>query len=131
MRGIVLLLLMAATAAAQSAPAAKKRFSVLCAACHGADGTGGERGPAIVGRSESRSHSLAELRDLIRNGIPAAGMPAFSLPAAQLDEIAAYVHALRSPASENPASGDAAKGEQYYFATHKNANSHIKREPNT
>src|SRR6185436_6821854 len=119
MRGILLATLMVASAAAQSAPAVKKRFSVLCAACHGADGTGGERGPAIVGRSESRSHSLAELRDLIRNGRPAAGMPAFSLPAAELDEIAAYVHALRSPASENPAPGDAAKGERLFFGAGK------------
>jgi PQQ-dependent dehydrogenase (methanol/ethanol family) len=127
MRGILLAFLIVASAAAQSVPAAKKRFSVLCAACHGADGTGGERGPAIVGRSESRSHSLAELRDLIRNGIPAAGMPAFSLPAAQLDEIAAYVHALRSPASENPAPGDAAKGEQFFFAAGKCADCHMIR----
>ena len=118
---------MVASAAAQSAPAVKKRFSVLCAACHGADGTGGERGPAIVGRSESRSHSLAELRDLIRNGRPAAGMPAFSLPAAELDEIAAYVHALRSPASENPAPGDAAKGERLFFGAGKCADCHMIR----
>jgi PQQ-dependent dehydrogenase (methanol/ethanol family) len=127
MRGILLAILMVASAAAQSAPAAKKRFSVLCAACHGADGTGGERGPAIVGQSESRSHSLAELRDLIRNGIPAAGMPAFSLSAAELDEIAAYVHALRSPASENPAPGDAAKGERFFFGAGKCADCHMIR----
>jgi alcohol dehydrogenase (cytochrome c) len=95
--------------------AGKRRFETLCAACHGADGKGGERGPAIVGRESSRVHSPDDLRKVILNGIPAAGMPPFRLPAAQLEELVAFVHALRSVAAENPAPGDAAAGEQFFF----------------
>ena len=87
----------------------------MCAACHGADGTGGERGPALVGRSESRVRSVDDLRNVIRNGIPAAGMPAFHLPDARLEELVEYVHALRSPAADKPAPGDARAGEQFFF----------------
>src|SRR5579864_279566 len=106
---------MAACAGAQNTPPGKKRFETLCAACHGADGTGGERGPALVGREDSRVHSREELRNVIRNGIPAAGMPSFRLPAEQLEELVAYVHGLRAPAAENPAPGDATAGEQFFF----------------
>ena len=115
-RIIAFAVLIAATALAQSPPPGKKRFETLCAACHGADGAGGERGPAIVGRSDSRVRSLEDLRTVIRNGIPAAGMPAFHLPEAQLNELAKFVHSLRSPAAENPAPGDAAVGEQFFLS---------------
>ena len=57
----------------QSAEAGKKRFTALCSGCHGAGGTGGERGPALFGREESRVHSAKDVRDIIRNGIPSAG----------------------------------------------------------
>src|SRR5258708_3913026 len=94
----------------------KRRFDTMSAGCHGAGGTGGERGPALVGREGARVHTVAELRDIIRNGIPAAGMPPFKLAAARLDELAAYVHGQHAPAVETPAPGDAAAGEQYFFA---------------
>jgi PQQ-dependent dehydrogenase (methanol/ethanol family) len=100
---------------AQGGPPGKRRFETLCSACHGADGTGGERGPALVGRSESRVHSVDDLRNIIRNGIPAAGMPAFHLPDARLEELVEYVHGLRSPAADKPAPGDARAGEQFFF----------------
>ena len=106
----------ATLALAQSAPPGKKRFETLCAACHGADGAGGERGPAIIGRSDSRVRSLEDLRTVIRNGIPAAGMPAFHLPGAQLNELAKFVRSMSSPAAENPAPGDAAAGEQFFLS---------------
>src|SRR5439155_1427442 len=38
------------------------------------------------------------------------------LPAARLDELVAYVHGLHAPAVETPAPGDAAAGEQFFFA---------------
>jgi PQQ-dependent dehydrogenase (methanol/ethanol family) len=99
----------------QSATSGKKRFATLCSACHGADGTGGERGPALVGREDSRVHSVEDIRNAIRNGFPAAGMPAFRLQAGQLEDLVAYVNALRSPAADSPAPGDAAAGERFFF----------------
>lgn len=112
----ILILLAAAWLDGQSAEPGKRRFVALCAGCHGAGGTGGERGPALVGRDGSPVHPVQELRDIIRNGIPSAGMPAFNLPAARLDELAAYVHGLHAPAIETAAPGDAAAGEQFFFA---------------
>ena len=38
-----------------------------------------------------RRRSAQNLRNVIRNGIPAAGMPAFDLPAATLDALAAMI----------------------------------------
>jgi PQQ-dependent dehydrogenase (methanol/ethanol family) len=98
----------------QSVEAGKKRFTALCSGCHGAGGTGGERGPALVGRKETRVHSEQDLRDIIRNGIPSAGMPAFRLSGAAVENLTAYVHGLRAPAVENPAPGDVAAGEQFF-----------------
>ena len=115
MRIFILMFSVAAWLNAQNGPPGKRRFDAMCAACHGADGTGGERGPALVGRSESRVHSVDDLRNIIRNGIPAAGMPAFHLPDARLEELVEYVHALRSPAADKPAPGDARAGEQFFF----------------
>ncbi|HKW98180.1 MAG TPA: PQQ-dependent dehydrogenase, methanol/ethanol family [Bryobacteraceae bacterium] len=111
----LILLLAAVSAFAQDGRPGKRRFETLCAACHGADGRGGERGPALVGREDSRVRTLQDLRDVIRNGIPAAGMPPFKLPETQFEELVRFVHALRSPAAENPAPGDAAAGEQFFF----------------
>jgi len=107
--------LVAACLHGQSATSGKKRFATLCAACHGADGTGGERGPALVGREDSRIHSAEDIRNMIRNGSPAAGMPPFRMPPAQLEDLVAYVNELRSPAADNPAPGDAGAGERFFF----------------
>ena len=111
----------------QSADSGRKRFANMCAACHGADGTGGERGPALVGRSGSRIHSLDDIRNAIRNGFPSAGMPPFRLRPEQLEELVAFVHVLRSPAADSPAPGDAAAGERYFFGKGRCAECHTVR----
>src|SRR5579859_377450 len=115
-RFFILMFLAAFWLNAQNAEPGKRRFDAMCAGCHGAGGTGGERGPALVGREGARVHTVAELRDIISNGIPAAGMPPFKLAAARLDDLAAYVHGLHAPAVDTPAPGDAAAGEQFFFA---------------
>jgi len=111
----ILTCLAAISLCGQSAEAGRKRFAALCSGCHGAGGTGGERGPALFGREESRVHSANDLRDIIRNGIPSAGMPAFRLSDGEVEDLAAYVHELRAPALENPAPGDVAAGARFFF----------------
>ncbi len=114
-RILILIVASAACLNGQSAASGKRRFARMCAGCHGAEGTGGERGPALVGREESRIHSAEDIRNAILNGFPAAGMPPFRLQPAQLEDLVAYVYALRFPAADSPAPGDAAAGEQYFF----------------
>jgi PQQ-dependent dehydrogenase (methanol/ethanol family) len=114
-RIFILTFLAVASLSGQNAETGRKRFAALCSGCHGAAGTGGERGPALFGREESRVHSAKDVRDIIRNGIPSAGMPAFRLADAEVEDLAGYVHGLRAPAVENPTPGDVAAGEQFFF----------------
>ena len=62
-----------ATLVAQNVDAGRKSFESRCARCHGADGNGGEMGPAIRERLTARDDKT--LADLIRVGLPERGMP--------------------------------------------------------
>ena len=69
----------------------KAAFARLCSQCHGADAAGGERAPTLrnwVTRPE------ADLKQVIRTGIPARGMPPFDLPDTQLNPIVAFLRSL-------------------------------------
>ena len=58
-----------------------------------------------------RGLSRQSLRNVIRNGIPAAGMPAFDLPAGTIDALATLVASLNASAAESavPATESPAK----------------------
>ena len=73
MRALVLAIVFLYTAAAQDTSPGKRVFETRCATCHGSDGNGAERGPAIRGRLAA--HDDASLRSLIRTGLPQQGMP--------------------------------------------------------
>ena len=103
----------------------QKSFVRLCSGCHGADGRGTEQGPALVGNRRVRTRSIEKLRELIRNGIPAAGMPASPLPLSELTEIAAFVHSLNAPAAESALTGDPAPGEKLFFGKGQCASCHM------
>src|ERR1700719_2025001 len=74
-----------------------QEFTVRCAACHGADGRGGEHGPAII----LRGRSDQDIRELIRKGSPAAGMPGFDIPEPKLAAIVATVRSLGESREES------------------------------
>jgi PQQ-dependent dehydrogenase (methanol/ethanol family) len=95
--------------------AGKRSFEAHCAACHGADGRGGERGPGIVATSSARRRSSEELSELIRKGVPAGGMPGFDLPVEENRALVAFIRSLSAPAIENPSAGNAATGESFFF----------------
>ncbi len=105
-------LLLAGAALAQDG---RQIFGVRCRVCHGVDGHGTERGPNLANSRRVRMRSQADLRSVIRNGIPAAGMPAFNLPAAELDAVTAFVHSLSSSAAEANVPGNRAAGKQYFY----------------
>ncbi|MCI0337623.1 MAG: PQQ-dependent dehydrogenase, methanol/ethanol family [Acidobacteria bacterium] len=101
--------------APQAVEAGRRHFEVHCAACHGTDGRGGERGPDIISSENARRRSASVLGELIRKGIPAAGMPASQLPERELQELIAFVRSLSAPAIESAVAGDIASGEAFFF----------------
>jgi PQQ-dependent dehydrogenase (methanol/ethanol family) len=102
----------AAISQAQSVEAGRKPFETNCAPCHGGDARGGERAPSLIRRSP---RSIEDIRRIVRNGIPEAGMPAFHLAEAEESMLLAYLHALTVPAAESGISGDAAAGAAYFW----------------
>jgi putative heme-binding domain-containing protein len=91
-------------------------FAANCAACHGLDGLGTQRGPNIVTGSRGQQLSPAEVLRIVSDGIPGTGMPSFrSLGEAQLKAIVAYVGDLQGKNSAAPLPGDPAQGLQLFF----------------
>ena len=76
----------------------KRAYLSRCVGCHGEDGSGGGHGPGILNVRVPRATTRAAVADVIRNGIPAAGMPAFPLAAAELEAIADFVWTLKGGA---------------------------------
>ena len=122
---IVAVFIFAALLADAQTDSGQKLFESRCGACHGADGGGGERGPDIVDVRRPRAASRDALRDLIRKGVPEAGMPAFPLPDSELDAIASFVLSLRAPASERALAGDVAAGEKFFLGKGNCSSCHI------
>jgi PQQ-dependent dehydrogenase (methanol/ethanol family) len=107
--------------------AGRQQFEARCGGCHGADGMGGERAPAIGRGERARLQSEEAIRDLIRTGIPDAGMPAFRVPEPQLTELVAFVRSRVTPARESALSGDPAAGEALFFGKGGCAACHMMR----
>jgi alcohol dehydrogenase (cytochrome c) len=109
-----LLLLLACPALAQNpaqntSPEGRRIFESRCSVCHGADGNGGEMGPAIARRISNLTD--AQLKTTVLEGLPARGMPANNVPVADLPQLLAFLRSLR------PARGG--QGFQPYAATVK------------
>ena len=103
--------------------AGRKQFETRCAGCHGKDGAGGERAPA-VSRPGREKLSASELREIIRNGIPEGGMPSFRLPETQLTELVAFVQSRAAPAAASTVPGNSAAGRAFFFGNGRCAGCH-------
>lgn len=91
---LALLCLMPLAAGAQEpVPAGRGTFENHCSGCHGADGNGGELGPAIAWRLAALSDT--ELQSTILGGLPGRGMPANNVSSADLPPLIAYLRTLR------------------------------------
>ena len=75
----------------------RKTFESRCSVCHGADGNGGERGPAIARRIPSLADP--QLRSTILEGLPQRGMPANNLKDAELASLTAFLRTLQPAAA--------------------------------
>ena len=93
----------------------QKLYAENCVGCHGADLQGTDQGPALKGNSRVREMSLRHLQNIIRGGVPKAGMPPFDLPADDLDALATFVGSLNSVAAQSRVPGNPAAGEQIFF----------------
>ena len=95
---IALAALLASGARAQSAIDAAALYQQQCAACHGAQRTGG-MGPALLPESLERLRR-ADAHKTIANGRPATQMPAFAdkLTADEITALAAWVYSPLEPA---------------------------------
>ena len=85
-------------------------YSRLCSGCHGEDARGTQQGPGLAGNPSVRARSAQSLRNVIRNGIPTAGMPAFDLPDETLDALTALIVSLNAVAAKSSVPGDVAAG---------------------
>ena len=90
-------------------------FRSNCAFCHGATGQGG-RGPNLTSARSTHGRSPAEIRQVIKKGVPGSSMPAFGdVEADDLDRLVLFVKSLSEnvTAEERPA-GDAMRGRKVY-----------------
>jgi len=94
----------------------RKAFESVCASCHGLDGRGGERGPNIATRAAVQQLSDEETLQVLRLGIPAAGMPAFrALGLPKIKAVMAYLRILQGGGKAASISGDTHRGELLFF----------------
>ncbi len=68
-------------------------YQTRCVLCHGCDGSGSDRAPAIL--DYISANSPAQLAALIRNGVPDKGMPPFEIPEDQLAHLVSYLQTFR------------------------------------
>lgn len=85
-------------------------YAEHCDRCHGADGVGVS---GVDLRSGKFNHATTDgqLRNVITNGFPTAGMPAFTLDAADLTGLVAYLRNMNSIDRGSLKPGDAAHGQ--------------------
>jgi alcohol dehydrogenase (cytochrome c) len=87
-------------AQAQDADPGRREFERTCARCHGADGKGGEMGPAIVERLPVRDDK--QLMDLIRRGLPERGMPPAAIGDGDLTALLKFLRTIERRPEKAP-----------------------------
>lgn len=111
---------------AASSADARRTFESVCAACHGLDGRGGERGPNILTRPETLSRSDEELLKLLKEGLPESGMPPFeSLGVPKLKALITYLRALQGTSKTSLLPGDPQRGKSLFFGKAACGNCHM------
>ena len=114
---------------AQAIDEGREIYNRTCTTCHGADGAGSEMGPALG--APARRYALAtdaQIFDAIKNGIPTTQMPRFGggrLADDAIWKLTAYIRGLRGTAIDAPAPGDAALGEQIFWAKGECGSCHV------
>lgn len=112
-------------ASAAALAEARKTFSATCAACHGLDGHGGERGPDIASR-QVHENSDEQLMRTVRNGISETGMPNFAfLGDAKIAALVSYLRVLQGNSVPLPMPGNPQSGEVLFGSAAECAQCHM------
>jgi putative heme-binding domain-containing protein len=91
-------------------------FSSSCAACHGADGRGGERAPDIATRRSVVSLADTDLETIVKKGIPSAGMPPFGYMGDQkVNDVVAFLRVLQGKVTVKNVKGDPQAGHALFY----------------
>ena len=109
-------------------PESRQLFESVCAACHGLDGHGGERGPDIATRQQIVQLSDAEILEILRTGKPAAGMPPFgTFGDEKLKGLLEYLRTLQGKGVAVALPGDPHRGKALFFGTAHCSECHMVR----
>lgn len=73
--------------------AGRKTFENRCSGCHGADGNGGELGPAIARRVANLTD--VQIRTTVLEGLPTRGMPANNLGDPDMTQLISFLRTMR------------------------------------
>ncbi len=104
---------------------AKQTYESVCAACHGLDARGSERGPDIASRPETVQKTDVDLTQILTNGKPANGMPSFSsFGAVKLSAMVAYLRTLQGRGKGLVLPGDPERGKALFFGKAKCSQCH-------
>jgi cytochrome c oxidase cbb3-type subunit III len=104
----------------------RKSYEAHCAMCHGLDARGGEHAPGIANSRDVRQKSDKALFQIIRGGLPVAGMPSFpTLPENEVEALVKYLRSLSGAASVENVKGDPLRGEKLFFGKAQCSDCHM------
>jgi PQQ-dependent dehydrogenase (methanol/ethanol family) len=93
---------------------ATQDFNGTCAACHGENGGGGDRAPALNGNPHLRTLDVAGIEAIITGG--QRGMPPFpNLPKVEVARLAAWIHSMNISGLQSAPPEQIAAGEAYFY----------------
>ena len=103
----------------------KRIFARTCAACHGLDGSGGERGPDLHRREMQLLSDKALLR-LVQEGIPGTGMPGFrSLGTSRIRAVVRHLRNLQGQGGAAELVGDPERGKALFLGRSECSQCHM------
>jgi alcohol dehydrogenase (cytochrome c) len=106
--------------------AGRKIYDGACQGCHGSEGRGSDRAPALSGNSLKHGNADGEIFQNIRAGIRGTAMTAFAqLSADQIWQVVSYLRAISAPnATAKTVTGNVERGRQVFEVEAKCAACH-------